>query len=385
MRGGADLRHRGTAAKRRPNPRKTFPGGIVVALLVVAIASHSNPNQDPQLARRLRALSFGVFPVPQGAPEDWLAIEASLAATLDPLSPNVCNRGENQCVLSVVDEMARRLGPLAASCSHHAAFSLMYLRVTQEVAESTEVIWEDRQYLNHLDAVFAQLYFQASDAWAAGRSQDVPESWRIAFEAADERSVRGIGDLMLGMNAHISRDLPFALLEVGLSRPGHRSEESDFDAVNRILGAVQSDVIEEVAARFDASVASTVLPAVKLAPETVGKVIGVWRSRAWRDAERLLEASDAQRAAIAAEIDRDAARIARAIRRLAKYLPLTNGMELRREYCASDQDRPPAGEVTAVGGGGASAEVDRPSSDHGVDDLTDAEVLLDLLEGPEDR
>lgn len=60
-------------------------------------------------------------------------------------------------------------------------------------------------FVNHEDAVFAKYYFEAYDTWAAGRTRQVPEVWRIALNAAKKRKVTGSGNLLLGISAHINR------------------------------------------------------------------------------------------------------------------------------------------------------------------------------------
>ena len=164
-------------------------------------------------------------------------MEQTLAPALDPNSDNACNRGDAACLVTVVEEMSRRLRQLAATCDHAAAFAFMYRAVTVGVKDAGGRMFSSEASLNHLDAIFASLYFNAIDAWRADRVADVPEAWQIAFEAARDRRVFGIGDMLLGMNAHISRDLPFALAAVQQS--GKTVEKSDFDRVNDLLRRVQ--------------------------------------------------------------------------------------------------------------------------------------------------
>ena len=58
---------------------------------------------------------------------------------------------------------------------------------------------------------------------ARGRSHD----------AAKGRQVTGLGNLLLGMNAHINRDLPFVLYSIGLTAPDGSSRKPDHDAGQR--------------------------------------------------------------------------------------------------------------------------------------------------------
>jgi len=266
--------------------------------------------------------------------ERWRAIERSLPDTADPRSPNVCGRGAPACIDAVSAEMSRRLDLLAADCHHGAAFALMYLRVTEAVGITGAAQFRDRRFLNHLDAVFARLYFQAFDTWRAGRRERVPEAWRIAFEAADERQVAGIGDMLLGMNAHISRDLPFALLSTGLETPSGDSAQRDFDRVNSLLTTVQGPMIREAARRLDPTIATTTLPFEREASSTVGELIARWRTEAWDNAERLIGARrPGARARIARRIETAAAGRARMLAALTSNLVVGPGPESRLRHC----------------------------------------------------
>ena len=107
--------------------------------------------------------------------------------------------------------MNRRFDPLADSCDHDAIFALSYLRTTEEYRRTIEDpdFFEDTGFVNHEDAVFAAYYFDAYDDWRHDRTTEVPPAWRIAFQAADDGEVSAAGNMFLGMNAHIQRDLPF--------------------------------------------------------------------------------------------------------------------------------------------------------------------------------
>ena len=266
----------------------------------------------------------------------WAETRKTLPNTLDRRSANPCGRGSSDCIDIVVGEMQRRLARLAAACDHNAPFSLMYLRVTEGVARTGLERFRDPGYLNHLDAVFAGQYFRAFDRWRAGRRDEVPEAWRIALEAADEREVTGLGDMLLGMNAHISRDLPFGLARVGLKTPEGRSGREDFDRVNELLGDVKQDMLREQARRFDPTIATSTLPAVGTAASIIGEVIARWRTDAWLDAERLLAArTRAERSRVVDSIERGAAGRARLIASVTSNLVTGPAADERDNYCES--------------------------------------------------
>ena len=131
-------------------------------------------------------------------------------------------------------------------------FSLAYLRVTEDVRRGIhEGVFADPVWLNQVDAVFARMYFDTIDDWHAGRTATVPQAWRIALQAEDDRAMSGIGNFMLAMNAHINRDFPNVIAEVGLTGPDGASHKPDHNAYNPRLDALYAPVFAEMAARFD--------------------------------------------------------------------------------------------------------------------------------------
>ncbi len=264
----------------------------------------------------------------------WKSLIRTMPAVAATTSTNACGVGSPACIKDVVAEMTRRYEVLAGQCSHEAPFALMYLRVTQAVEVQGARRFRSSEYLNHLDAAFANLYFTAYDNWRAGRTKLVPEAWRIAFDAADHETVATLGDILLGMNAHISRDLPFALARTGLDEPDGRSGQADFNRVNGLLGGVTSGMLREEAERFDPTLTSTVLPAIQLDPSNLQQVLSAWRGEAWRNAERLLAArTPAQRARVARTIELGAAGRARLIASLTSNLVIGPDAAQRNAYC----------------------------------------------------
>jgi len=255
--------------------------------------------------------------------------------------PNVCNGGGVRCIDAVVVEMTRRFDPLAAACDHRAPFALMYLRVTEAVGreERSGSLRADRNYLSHLDAVFARLYFEAADAWFAGRRETLPAAWQIAFEAANRRRVSGIGDLLLGMNAHISRDLPFAVASIGLGTRNGAERARAFAAINGVLADVYGAILREASTRFDPSIAGFRLPVLEVDAATVGLLIGRWREGALEDGRRLLRAkTPAARAAVTLTIEDNAAGRAAIIVAATSRVPFSEAGKARERFCRSATD-----------------------------------------------
>src|SRR3954453_9487448 len=184
---------------------------------------------------------------------EWTALAPGLTTDYEPSTANDCAAGRTHCVDAAVREMKRRFDPLAAACDHNAIFSLTYLRTTEEYRRTIDdpTFFEDTRFVNHEDAVFARDYFEAYDNWDAGRRDAVPPAWAIAFRAADARAVSAAGDIALGINAHVQRDLPFVLAATGLLRPDGPSRKPDHDRVDECLNRVEHELYPEIARRFD--------------------------------------------------------------------------------------------------------------------------------------
>jgi hypothetical protein len=266
----------------------------------------------------------------------WTQLLPGLTMQYDPSSANDCAAGRTRCVDAVIREMRRRFDPLAASCDHDAIFSLAYLRTTEEYRRTIgdPTFFEDTPFVNHEDAVFAGLYFDAYDAWHTGRSAEVPPAWAIAFQAAADHAMPAAGNLSLGINAHIQRDLPFALAAIGLVKPDGSSRKTDHDRVNIFLNRVTDDLYAEIAQRFDPTIDDANPPGT--ADDTgVFQIIPTWREIAWRNAERLVTAATSEeRASVADSIEAYAASQAQMIRRAEGYAPTQNS-SARDAYCAA--------------------------------------------------
>jgi hypothetical protein len=269
---------------------------------------------------------------------DWSTLLPGLTDDFDPNSANICVAGKVSCVDSTIAEMTRRFTPLATSCDHNALFALLYLRVTQQyrLAVSDPNYFNDNAFVNHEDAVFAKYYFRAIDNYAAGNYGAVPAAWQITLDAARNKTVSGSGDLLLGVNAHVQRDLPFVLAAIGLTARDGSSRKPDHDKVNQILYAAYEPAITEAAQRFDPSVNFT-LPGALQTPsyQTFFQAVEAWREIAWRNAERLVAAADAGNyASVAQSIEDYAASQAQLIRAEGSYLPLVQSSASRDAYCA---------------------------------------------------
>ena len=266
---------------------------------------------------------------------EWSSLLPTFTAGYDPSDANDCKAGRIQCVDSVIREMTRRFDKLAQVCDHDAVFALTYLRTTEEYkrAATTAGFFEDPAFVNHEDAVFARYYFDAFDAWHKGDTSATPVAWQMAFDAADHRRVTGSGNMLLGLSAHINRDLPYVLHEIGLIKPDGSTRKTDHDKVNLFLNKVTQPVIAEAARRFDPTMDDGNVPGTWDETATLQLVVG-WREEAWRNAERLANAaSDVERAQVAASIEASAILKQEAILRAASY-GLFQSSAARDAHCA---------------------------------------------------
>ncbi len=159
-----------------------------------------------------------------------------------------------------------------------ACFTRLYLAVTETVAAAAG--FAAPEFLTRLDVRFAELFFGALDR--------PPRAWAPLFEARTRAGVAPIQFALAGMNAHINRDLPLALVktfeELGLELDGHGPEHADYLAVNGLLVETEARVKQEFLSG-ELAVADEVLG-------ELDDVIAMWnveraRDAAWTNAEVL--------------------------------------------------------------------------------------------------
>jgi hypothetical protein len=231
----------------------------------------------------------------------------------------------------------------ARSCDHNAIFKLTYLYVTQEYRRTVDAdagFFANTRFVNNENAVFAGYYFRAYDDWYGGRQERVPPAWRVAFRSADERAVSGSGNLLLGINAHVNRDLPLVLAKLGLHNDDRSTRKPDHDKVNIILNRIQGAILAEAARRFDPTIFNPSDP-TGLSGTAFFQLLQSWREAAWRNAERLAAArTDTERRLVEQTIEDAALAQAQLIRAQAAYVPPLTSAEARDAHCRQHVDDP---------------------------------------------
>ena len=289
---------------------------------------------------------FAVGPTASASTQTNVAWSAYLAGWTDeyvPTSDNDCVAGRDSCLKATLKELARIADGTARSCSHDAVFSRAYLRMTQTYGWSRDIpgYYQDVPFANHQDAVFAKYYTDAYYAYQSGDRASVPEAWRIAFDASRDKQVSGTGSLLLGMNAHINRDLPYVLAAVGLVAPDGSSRKPDYDAVEKWLYTATEPLLAEFAARFDPTADDGNDP-LGLSNFALFQLVSGWREAAWRNAEALVSAPTAEaRAKVAASIEAEATEGAKTLLATQSYTPPLTSSGPRDQWCAAHHDDPP--------------------------------------------
>ncbi|MGE5720553.1 MAG: DUF5995 family protein [Nocardioidaceae bacterium] len=307
--------------------RARWTGGVLTGALVAAfLAAGPTASADP---------------APNVA---WSSQLAGWTEEHIPSSENDCVAGRDSCLKVTLKELARIADDTAKSCSHDAVFARAYLRMTQTYGWSRDIpgYYQDVPFANHQDAVFAKYYTDAYYGYHSGDRASVPEAWRIAFDASRDKRVSGSGSLLLSMNAHINRDLPFVLAGVGLVAPDGSSRKPDFDAVEKWLYTATEPLLAEIAARFDPAADDAGDP-LGLSTLTTFQMVSAWRESAWRNAEALVSAkTPEERAVVAASIETEAATAARTLQTTLSYAPPLTSSDRRDQWCAAHQgDAPP--------------------------------------------
>ncbi len=123
-----------------------------------------------------------------------------------------------------------------------AAFSALYLDVTEAVVKvMREQSVEDERFLRALDVAFADLYFDALRGLTG--AGPAPRAWAPLIEARGRHGVIPLQFALAGMNAHINRDLPVALVDtatkLGVELKSSSPQHRDFRRIDAVLATTE--------------------------------------------------------------------------------------------------------------------------------------------------
>jgi hypothetical protein len=198
--------------------------------------------------------------------------------------------------VSRIDDVLVRLQEIDAllpAADGVACFNKLYLATTANViAAANSRVFAGVRFIQALDVVFGNLYFAALKANEVGAT-DTPRAWRALFTARSRTDVAPLQFALAGMNAHINRDLPVALVRTftALGRePDRQSQEyEDYERVNGVLAATEATVKEQYL--------TPLLHSLGRMFDEVDDIAAIWsvgeaRAAAWINAEALWRLRD---------------------------------------------------------------------------------------------
>lgn len=125
-------------------------------------------------------------------------------------------------------------------------FNRLYARLTEAVLDHVrKQRFDDPVFMERLDCHFADLYFVALAAHLSDPGSG-PSAWAPLFQARSRRGILPIQLAVAGLNAHINRDLPVALvttfLELGRQPARDEPAHADYQRISLVLEGVMSDI-----------------------------------------------------------------------------------------------------------------------------------------------
>jgi hypothetical protein len=135
----------------------------------------------------------------------------------------------------IVNGLAELERALIARHDRGAVFATAYLASARMVDHWGEWgLFARHDEVARLSVAFVNAYLRALQAHEERRFDDVPNVWRMAFDAASDAHVSVAQLLLLGINAHINHDLPIAVVQCAIDVHCHECHH-DFTRVNDAL------------------------------------------------------------------------------------------------------------------------------------------------------
>jgi hypothetical protein len=166
-------------------------------------------------------------------------------------------------------------------------FNWLYLQVTQAVeARVSAGAFNDPEWLAELDVQFARLYFSALQSSLSG--QAAPACWQVLFGDRGLAAVARIQFALAGINAHINRDLPEAIVATcqaaGTTPDRGGTHYNDYTALNSTLDSL----IDAAKRSLNVRLPGGALPPVSHLEDTIAAwSVAAARESAWQNAGHL--------------------------------------------------------------------------------------------------
>jgi Family of unknown function (DUF5995) len=149
---------------------------------------------------------------------------------------------------ATIDQVIARLAAIDAALPPTdgiACFNHLYRVVTENIRSSVAAgAFVDPEFVLQLDVDFAAFYFAALAEYDAG--QETRRAWLPLFEQRGRTDLAPIQFALAGMNAHINRDLPLAIVtsyqKLGRVPAGDTPDHADYQRVNDVLARVEAEL-----------------------------------------------------------------------------------------------------------------------------------------------
>jgi hypothetical protein len=166
-----------------------------------------------------------------------------------------------------------------------AYFASIYLVVTKGLTKKVaRQEFRENECMERLIAEFLNMYFAALD-----NPISAPEAWREAFRTNTKPSIH----LLLGLNAHITHDLPLSMWQVSQNHPicSAQNLQPDYFSLNSFftdLIPALNEELKKTHARMNENKDGFIQ---LIANKTIGAYVIHMRNDAWNDFTHLEEAS----------------------------------------------------------------------------------------------
>ena len=202
-------------------------------------------------------------------------------------------------VAGLADDLAPYHRRYEAERDSRAVFAYAYYNLTLDLADRLSAApdeFDDPDWVADLALAFGARYRAAMDALDArdrepgGGAEDdvdlegtVPRPWADVYRAICRDRSTVLEDLVFSMGAHITYDLPYALLEVGTDA----DRLGDYHRMNAVLASRTDAVQDAVTTRYNRTIASLDRFAGGADEVFTNYWIRIGRSVAWYNAARL--------------------------------------------------------------------------------------------------
>jgi hypothetical protein len=253
---------------------------------------------------------------------------------------------------AILARMERRIDEYRARDDDGRIFLTVYATMTRAIHDGILTgRFIDPAWTGDLTARFASLYFEAAGAWESGATA-CPRPWCAAFAAGGQPRISAVEHALLGINAHIVYDLPFAVAatmhEAGDVVDGRLRADTlvrrrhDYEVVNHILSETIA-AAQGVLSNESRCIALVDTLALRLDEYAAEALLRASRTQGWHTALALAVArDDAEREAVRQHLDRVACGYVQRID-VTQFVP---GARLRR---ALARVRPPFSAVIDPG------------------------------------